>query len=186
VAQGEADGVVARRVAGVKRAHHVDLAGEADIGDGAGDEAHAVEAASQRQALGRLHQRTARFDGDDFALAFRTEDEVVEDEAQIGLAGAEVGENRRILPLEQAIERRAQQLHEVLHLLQLAARIGVERALAGEDVQRLEQLDRLAGPQVLQRVVLLFSAHLRPRRRRSCAFPRQGIVGTRFAMRGRG
>ena len=39
------------------------------------------------------------------------------------------------------------ELHQVLDLLELAARILVEPAIAGEDVQLLQQLDRLAGAQ---------------------------------------
>ena len=39
------------------------------------------------------------------------------------------------------------ELVEVVHLLELAPRVLVELALAGEDVQRLEQFQALTGPQ---------------------------------------
>ena len=43
------------------------------------------------------------------------------------------------------------ELHQVLNLLELAARILVQPAIAGQDVQGLEQFDRLAGAQLWQR-----------------------------------
>jgi hypothetical protein len=45
---------------------------------------------------------------------------------------------------QHVVHQRLDELHQVVDLLELAAAVLVQLAVAGEDVQFLEQLDRLA------------------------------------------
>jgi hypothetical protein len=75
----------------------------------------------------------------------RLEEQVVEDEAQVGLAGAVV-DQLRFGRLGQGFgEQGLDELVQVIDLLQLAPAVLVELAVAGQDVQFLEQFDGLAG-----------------------------------------
>lgn len=69
--------------------------------------------------------------------------QVVDDEAQVGLASAVVGQRGALLGRGQLLEQLLDELEQVVDLLELAARILVQAPLAGEDVQLFEQLDRL-------------------------------------------
>ena len=142
VAQREADRIVGGGVAGMQRRHHVGAAvRQHRVGDAAGHERHALEAAVAGQRLRAFDQLGAHVDTDDRAAPGRTDHEVVEDEAEIGLAGAEIGDHRVVALGQQRVDRRPQQLHEMQHLLQLAPRVEVQAALARQHVQRLEQRD---------------------------------------------
>jgi hypothetical protein len=77
--------------------------------------------------------------------ALGLEIQVVQDEAQVGLARAVVGQRHGVAVGPQLLEDGLDELVQVVDLLELAARILVELAVAREDVQRLEQLDALAG-----------------------------------------
>ena len=143
MAQREADRVVCGGVAGMQRRHHVGAAaGQRDLRDLARDERQAIEAAFLRQRLRALDQLGAHLDAHQRAVAGRPDRQVVEQEAEIGFAGAEIGQDR-VRPLgQQCVERGPQQLHQMQHLLQLASRIEVEPAVARQHVQRLQQLHR--------------------------------------------
>src|SRR5256885_15853400 len=75
----------------------------------------------------------------------RLEIQVVEDEAQVGLAGTVVGQGDRVVVGRQFFEDGSDELVQVVDLLELAPRVLVDLAFAREDVQRLEQFDGLAG-----------------------------------------
>jgi hypothetical protein len=88
------------------------------------------------------------FDAVDVAGLQRLEEQVVEDEAQVGLAGAVIGQAEAAARLRchALLQQRFDELEQVVDLLQLAPAVLVELAVARQDVQFLEQLDRLAGP----------------------------------------
>ena len=65
------------------------------------------------------------------SLAF-LEKQVIKNEAKVGLAGTVVGEALRIG------QQRLDKLIEVINLLQLAPRVLIELAVAGQNVQFLE------------------------------------------------
>ena len=92
-------------------------------------------------------------------MAQGADHQIVEDEPQIGFAGAEVGDDGIRLLGQQAVEQRTQQLHQMQDLLEFAPRIAIERAIAGQDVQRLQECDgiglRLAGPDLGQGLLRL-------------------------------
>src|SRR5690606_18496951 len=73
------------------------------------------------------------------------EEQVVEDETEVGLAGAVVDE-LNVGALGQGLGQQGlDELVQVIDLLQLAPAVLVELAGAGEDVQLLEQLEGLLG-----------------------------------------
>jgi len=139
----EADRLVGRGVAGVQRRDHVRApAREICFGDGALDEFHALEAAFARQRAGTLAKIGAGFDANDVPAPRRAENEVVENESEIGFSGAEIGDDGLVLLFQQRVQGGAQGLDEVHHLLQLAPRILIEAALARQDMKRPEERSR--------------------------------------------
>lgn len=107
------------------------------------------------QFLRCLDQRRTCLDTVDPSLVQGLEIQVVKNEAQIGLARPMVGQ-RHGLPISgQLRQQRLNELIEVIDLLELAARILIEPALAREDMQGLEQLYALAGlePQLLGNIL---------------------------------
>jgi len=118
--QREADRVIGRRVAGMQRRYHVGAAlGQHRARDLARHEAHAVEMTFGSELCALLHQLAAYVDADDAAMCGRPDHQVVEDEAQVGFTGAEIGDHGVLVFGQQPVERRAQQRHQVQHLLQL-------------------------------------------------------------------
>ena len=97
------------------------------------------------QRFGRFNQLAASLDTVDGALSEGLEKQVVNDETQVGLACTVVGQRWTLRGLGQFKQQLLDELEQVVHLLELAARVLVELALAREDVQLLEQLHRLAG-----------------------------------------
>ena len=82
------------------------------------------------------------------ALAQAFEKEVIDHKAQVGLACTVVGQRGTRLTVWQLFEQFLDELEQVIHLLELATRVLVDLALTREDVQRLEQFDRLPRTQV--------------------------------------
>ena len=97
-----------------------------------------------------LHQLLTRLYAVDSALLrLLLEEQVVEDEAQIGFAGAVIGKRQIGLALQHFLEQRLDELEQVVDLLELAAAVLVEFAVARENMQLLQQLDRLSGTNIV-------------------------------------
>ena len=111
-------------------------------------EMHALEAQLGRQLLRGLNQGRAGFNTVDMALRLGLEVQVIQDEAQVGLASAMVGQCEGLAALPQLLQDGFDELVQVVDLLELAARVLVELAVARQDVQRLEQLNTLSGLQI--------------------------------------
>ena len=74
--------------------------------------------------------------------------QVIQNETEIRLACAMVGQAGRRVAGKRVVQQRLDELVQVVDLLELAPRVLVELALAREDVQLLEQVNRLAGAQL--------------------------------------
>ena len=70
----------------------------------------------------------------------------MQDEAEVGLAGAMIDEVHAATFGNRVRDQWLNELRQVINLFELAPRILIHPAVDGEDMQRLEQLDRLAGP----------------------------------------
>jgi hypothetical protein len=127
-----------------------------------------------RQLARARHQLGAGFNAIHVAHAALAEKTVVQHEAQVTFACAVIGQCDVALALQHLLQQRLDELQQVVHLLELAAAVLVELAVAREDVQRLEQLNRLA-----RRQAQLFS-HRRVAR---CCLPLAGAV-SRWGVRG--
>jgi ribosomal protein S12 methylthiotransferase accessory factor len=148
--QREADGVVCRGVAGMQGGDDIDplgqLVGADRIFDGEVEERHAGEAQPRGQCLGLFDQLGAGFDTVQVRSSrLLLEEQVVEDEAQIRLAGAVIDEPDVSVIGAEFLQQGFDELVEVVDLLELAAAVLVHPAVAGEDVQLFQQFGRLAG-----------------------------------------
>ena len=135
----------------MQRGHHVDLRRQlrrvGRLGHAEVEEGHALESQPRRQRARLLDQFGPRLDAVDVPAAALLEEQVVDDEAEVGLAGAVVGQRGLRAVARQFAQQLLDELEQVVDLLELAARVLVEPAFAREDVQFLEQFDRLARPQ---------------------------------------
>jgi hypothetical protein len=148
--EGEADRVVGGGVAGVQRGDQVDLRGQRGringVLDAQVEEGHAGEAQPAGQIARVVYQFRAGLDAVDVAVVPALEEQVVEDEAEVGLARAMVGQGQGAVDGDQLGEQWLDEMEQVIDLLQLAPAVLVELAVAGQDVQFLEQFKRLSGP----------------------------------------
>ena len=126
----------------------ISTAPDCAVGDLAFDKFHAVKAAFRRDLLGPWRSDRRALPPDDPAAPGRREIQVVENKAQIGFARAQIGQHRLVFFRQRRINRRLDQLRQMLHLFQLAPRIRIQPAIVGQDMQRLEQRHRLARPQI--------------------------------------
>ncbi len=174
--QGELDGVVGRRVAGVQRGDDVDVLGQRVGTDRLRhrgvDEGHVRKPEPCRQCARLVHQVVAPLDAMDVGGAFLQE-QVVEDEAEIGFAGSVIDQGERVLSPEHLVDQGFDEMAQVIHLLELAAAVLVESAVAGEDVQFLQQFDRLpraqhVGERIGERRLARAALHVGLSRRTSC------------------
>ena len=150
--QSEGNRIIGGRVAGMQRRHHVDLRRQFVTLRGLlhrqRQKAHALETQPLRQLARLLDQFLPRLDAVDGAGLALAEEQVVDDEAEIGLARPMVGQRDvRVARAFQLQQDLLDETEQVVHLLELAARILVQAALARENVQLLQQFDRLAGAQ---------------------------------------
>src|SRR5262249_13127800 len=112
-------------------------------------EAHPVEPELPRALLGPLPQVLPRLHAPDRLPRFRlAQEQLVQDEREIGIARARIDERRLRMALAYVEQGRLQELDQVVDLLQLAQRVGVHRAVAAEQVQLAEQLRGLTGKQL--------------------------------------
>ena len=72
-----------------------------------------------------------------------------------------VGQGGALRASRQLFQQFFDELKQVIHLLELATRVLVQFAVAGEDVQLFEQLNGLAGAQVELRTRVLGLRHSR-------------------------
>ncbi|MNV58101.1 hypothetical protein D3C71_1504610 [compost metagenome] len=78
-------------------------------------------------------------------LSQSLEIQVVQDEPQVRLARAMVGERGTVAIGRKVCQQGLDEVEQVVDLLELAARVLVQLSVAGQDVQLFEQLYRLAG-----------------------------------------
>src|SRR5438105_6217809 len=76
------------------------------------------------------------------------QEELVEHEPEIRIPCTGIHQNRLRMPLEHVAQRRLEQLYQVVHLLELAQAIRVQRPVAADEMQFLQQSDRLPGQQL--------------------------------------
>ena len=149
--RAKVDGVVGGGVAGVQGGDDVELIGQVGrlggIGRAEVEKVHALKAQPGGKLAGALHQLGPRFYAPDAALPARLAPQVIKHEAQIGLARAVVGQQRPAGSCGQIGQFLFDELQQVIDLLELAARVLIDAAFAGEDVQLLQQRQRLAGAQ---------------------------------------
>ena len=173
VARRQHDGVVGGGVAGVQRGHQIHPRWNRGARHLGFQEAHAFVAEPGGPLGGGPGQLRARLDAEERPLPGRSHGELVEDEAQVALARAAVHQHRVAEAGEDVVERRGEEPHQVVHLLQLAQAVGVEVAVAGEQVQFLEERLRAPGEELAGHVVAVHLAahgHVLPRNAagRSC------------------
>jgi hypothetical protein len=144
-----------RRIAGVQRCDHVDFGWQLGAVRGVGrahvEKGHAPKPQPGSKLARLLDQFGARLDAVDMTPRAALEKQVVQDEPQVRLARAVVGQRRTRRRRGLGFELQQQLLDElvqVIDLFELAPGILIELAVAGQDVQFLEQLQRLAGPDV--------------------------------------
>ena len=147
--QGEQDRLIRRRVAGMQRGDDIDRP-DLGLGDPAFDKIHAREAAVGGDLPGRGNQVGARFHRQHPATACGREIQVIENKPQIGFARPQIGQHGLGLFRQRRVDGGPDQLRQMLHLLELAPGIRVQPAIMSQDMQRLEQRHRLAGPQFRQ------------------------------------
>jgi hypothetical protein len=142
---------------------HVDLCwqviGTSGLGDRNVKEGHSPKAQFASEQARLFHQFATRFHAVDMPLAQRLEVQVVEDEPKVGLARSMVRQGRACGARGQLRKQGFDEVEEVVHLLELAARVLVEAPVARQDVQFLEQFNRLAGPQLRQDVLRRAGSH---------------------------
>src|SRR3989475_423511 len=90
------------------------------------------------------------------------QEELVEHGPEIRISCAGIHQHRLRMPFEHVAQRRLEQLHQVVHLLELAQAVGVQRSVAADQMQLLEQPDRLSRQQLAPHLFTLRLTH-RPR-----------------------
>jgi hypothetical protein len=157
---GEEERVVGGGVASVQGGDEVDPLRHRCVRDGRLDELEALEAEPRRPLGPAPGEVRARLDREQRSLARALQEELVEDEAERALPGAAVHEHRVAEAGQHVVHRRREQVREVVHLLQLPERVGVEVARPREEVQLLEQRGRGARQQLAaDRLALHLPAH---------------------------
>lgn len=122
-------------------------------------EFHALESQALSQRARTGDQFVTRLDAEDACFGgIQLEEEVMQDEAEVGLARAVVNQAEILAPALGVLQQRFDELEQVIHLLELAPAVLVELAVAGEDVEFLEQFDGLLGPDVVGLVLHAFCA----------------------------
>ncbi len=146
--QGKGDGVIGGGVASVQGGDDVKGSWQGAAGAGLlhrqGQKLHPRKTQPLRQCAGFFNQFWPCFYAIDSAAIVLLEKQVVEDKAQIRLARAVVGQRDVAAPIGlQLRKQRFDKAKQVVNLLELAARVLVDCAIAGEDVQLFEQIQRL-------------------------------------------
>jgi len=153
--QAEVDRVVGGGVAGMQRRDDVDALWQfgslrrrsrREV-----QKAHALEAQPLRKGARFFDEFGARFYAINPPPPKLFEIQVVEDETQVRLARAMVGQRGAVhgivAVLGAVLQQRLDEVEQVIDLLELAPRVLVEPPFAREDVQLMQQRDRLPGAQ---------------------------------------
>ena len=125
----------------------MDAFGQLGIGDRAGDDVDTLESPGVGDAAHPLAQVGARLDSDQAPSPVAVHPELVQDEAEVGLACAEVDEHGVVVPFERVVECRRDEASEVRDLLDLAVRRRARTTAGRHEPEGLQQLDRLAVEQ---------------------------------------
>ena len=86
-----------------------------------------------------LRKLCTALDGIHIARAARRKPALIEQKTEVGLARAAVRQRQLVAVRLQLIQHGADELQQMLHLLQLAARVLIDAPLAREDVLRLQE-----------------------------------------------
>ncbi|MNT45637.1 hypothetical protein D3C72_1822330 [compost metagenome] len=109
-------------------------------------ERHSGKAQPRCQRLRGFHQFLARLDAVDVRIVLQClEEQVVQDETEVRLAGAMVDQREAAALVLDLPQQRLDELEQVVDLLELAPAVLVHLAVARQDMEFLEQLDGLAG-----------------------------------------
>ncbi len=150
--QGKGNGVVGGGVASVQGGDDVKALGQGAAGCSLlhrqGQKLHARKAKLLRQGGRFFNQFLPCFYAIDGAAIVLFEKQVVEDKAQIRFASTVVGQCDVTAPVGlQLLQQGLDKTKQVVNLFELAARVLIECAIAGENVELFEKLQRLPGAQ---------------------------------------
>src|SRR5690606_35900817 len=107
---------------------------------------HAIKTSRLRQVARSRYQLFTRFyTVDARGIVQRFEEQVVEYESEVGLTRAVVYQRDVTADLLKLAQQRFDKVEQMVDVFQLATAVLVQLAVAGENMQRLEQLHRLAG-----------------------------------------
>ena len=104
-----------------------------------------LNADSRRKLARGDDQRFARLDAKHRTAAGGAEYEIVENKAEIGFAGADIGHLHAALCGRRLRQQGLDKLIKVIDLLEFATAVLIKPPITCEDMQRFEQLDRLPG-----------------------------------------
>ena len=169
--QAKGDGIVGGGVASVQGRDDVDLLRQTGVASCLGhrgvDEGHALKAHLRRHGLRPFNQFGPGLNAVNMPSPQSLDEEVINDEAQIRLAGPMVGQGGALrgqawgcfrFVRQPLLQQGFNKLKQVIDLLELAAGVLVEPPLPGQDVQGLEQGNRLPRPDQLGHRRIHFSA----------------------------
>ena len=118
-------------------------------GDAGVEKVHTFKAQALRQRLRSRDQLAAGFDTVNVSPLQRPHVQVIHDKPEVGLAGAVVHHCRAIRGRGQLLQDFFDESKQVVDLLEFAPGILVQLALAGQDMQFLQQGNGLPGAQKL-------------------------------------
>ena len=147
--QGEQNRLVGGGVAGVQRGDNIHRPGLSSR-DAPFHKIHPLEAAVGGNGLCRFDQIGAALDGNHPAPPGGRKIQIVEDKPKIGFARPQIGQHRLVFLHQHGVDGGADKLSQMLDLFELAAAVGIQPALAGQDVQGFQQGDGLARPKIGQ------------------------------------
>ena len=141
-------GVIRRRVASVQGDHQVDPRREGRLLERGGLKLHPVETEALRSLSSARRQLGARFDGMESALLGGFEEQLIEDEPEVGVAARRIDHRGLGKARPNVVQGRLEKLNQVIDLFELSQGVGVQVSIAGEQVKLLEKLGRLTRQQL--------------------------------------
>src|SRR5205814_1586362 len=150
-ADRECESIVRRGIAGMEGGYDMEALGNlaAHLGERRLDEMHAFESEPLRPVARPCAEVGSRFDRvEHFAGARLAQEQLVEDETEVRISRAGVEQGRLGMALASVEDGRCDELDEMVHLLELAQRIGMQVPVAADEVQFAQELDGLPGEQL--------------------------------------